>query len=145
MLFVGKLLKCCRDRLCLYSVPEDFGVVPAIVARHIRAGFFAVLVLLRAVEGNNAAVALGNGQQIVLRAEPKILCDRVEALRIDFSDRMIGGKLPLFPSAKISNLTAGAPALVSGSQTVTVLGISCVSGQKPFSADGAFPRRVSDA
>lgn len=67
MLFVGKLLKRRRDRLCLYSVPEDFGVVPAIVARHILAGFFAVLVLLRAVEGNNAAVALGNGQQLVRR------------------------------------------------------------------------------
>lgn len=33
LLFVGKLLKRRRDRLCLYSVPEDFGVVPAIVAR----------------------------------------------------------------------------------------------------------------
>ena len=67
LLFVGKLLNRCRDRLCLYSVPEDFGVVPAIVACHILAGFFAVLVLFRAVEGNNAAVALGNGQQLVRR------------------------------------------------------------------------------
>ena len=67
LLFVGKLLKCCRDRLCLYSVPEDFGVVPAIVARHILAGFLTVLIMLRAVEGNNAAVALGNGQQLIRR------------------------------------------------------------------------------
>ena len=65
LLFVGKLLKRRRDRLCLYSVPEDFGVVPAIVARHILAGFLTVLILFRAVEGNNAAVALGNGQQLV--------------------------------------------------------------------------------
>ena len=61
------MLKCCRDRLCLYSVPEDFGIVPAIVACHILAGFFAVLVLLRAVEGNDTAVALGNGQQLIRR------------------------------------------------------------------------------
>ena len=76
---------------------------------------------------------------------PKILRDSVEPLCIDFLDGMICGKLPLLPSTKIPDLTAGAPAFVSGSQTVTVLGISCVSGQKPFSADGAFPRRVSDA
>ena len=43
-------------------------MVPAIVVRHILAGFFAVLVLFRAVEGNNAAVALGNGQQFVRRS-----------------------------------------------------------------------------
>ena len=38
-------------------------VIPA----DILAGFFAVLVLFRAVEGNNAAVALGNGQQFIRR------------------------------------------------------------------------------
>ena len=49
------------------TIPEDFGIVPAIVACHILAGFFAVLVLLRAVEGNDTAVALGNGQQFIRR------------------------------------------------------------------------------
>ena len=49
LLFVGKLLKRRRDRLCLNPVPENIGIVPAIVARHILTGFFAVLVLLRAV------------------------------------------------------------------------------------------------
>ena len=38
-----------RDRLCLNPVPENIGIVPAIVARHILIGFFAVLVLFRAV------------------------------------------------------------------------------------------------
>ena len=31
LLFVGKLLKCRRNRLCLNPVPEDFGIVPATV------------------------------------------------------------------------------------------------------------------
>lgn len=39
-----------------------------IVACHILAGFFAVLVLLRAVEGNDTAVAPGNGQQLIHRS-----------------------------------------------------------------------------
>ena len=67
MLFIGQLLKRRRDCFCLNPVPEDVGIVPAIVVRHILAGFFAVLVLFRAVEGNNAAVALGNGQQLIRR------------------------------------------------------------------------------
>ena len=59
LLFVGKLLKCYRDRLCLYSVPENVGIVPAIVARHILAGFFAVLILFRAVEGEQCCGCAG--------------------------------------------------------------------------------------
>ena len=38
-----------RDCLCLNPVPEDVGIVPAIVARHILAGFLTVLILLCAV------------------------------------------------------------------------------------------------
>ena len=85
------------------------------------------------------------GGLLVQRTAAKILRDRVKPLCIDFLDRMVGGKLPLLPSTKIPDLTAGAPAFVSGSQTVTVLGISCVGSQEPFSADGAFSRRVSDS
>ena len=68
LLFLGKLLKCCRDRLCLYSVPENFGVVPAIVTRHIRSVFLIVIILFRAVEENRAAPARGNGQQFIRRS-----------------------------------------------------------------------------
>ena len=90
------------------------------------------------------AGVLGGGL-LVQRTAAKILRDRVKPLCIDFLDGMICGKLPLLPSTKIPDLTAGAPAFVSGSQTVTVLGISCVGSQEPFPADGAFSRRVSDA
>ena len=57
---------------------------------------------------------------LVQRTAPKILRDRVEPLRIDFLDGMVGGKLPLLPATEIPDLTAGTPAFVFGSQTVTV-------------------------
>ena len=52
---------------CPDAVPEDVRIVPAIVAGHVLSGFLAVLVLLRAVKGNNAPVVTRNGQQLVSR------------------------------------------------------------------------------
>ena len=51
---------------------------------------------------------------------------------------MIVCKLPLLPTSQIADLSARPSPLIAGGQTAAVFGMSCINGEKPSAADGAF-------
>ena len=64
--------------------------------------------------------------------------DGVHTAGINRLNWMIVGKLPLLPTSQIADLSASPSPLVTGSQTAAVFGMSCINGEKPPAADGAF-------
>ena len=63
---------------------------------------------------------------------------------INLFHRMIVRKLPLFSAFQVADLSARAVQLVPRCIAAAVFGVPCVGGQKPFAADLAFFRCMTD-
>ena len=68
----------------------------------------------------------------------------IQSLLINLFQRVIVRKFPLFSAFQVTDLPTGAVQLIPRCIATAVFGVPCVGGEKPFAADFAFLRCMTN-